>query len=409
MAQDETDWRSRYRQILGEKVELEEQLQAEITSLRRSLGKIGVATEGLVADIDADLRRLRQAIADEKSSVELQALIESIAATMVQVDERRGQQGLERGRFLAALTGQLERLKLDLPATIRSALRKTAKAVEQHPQQDPAAFERLVPQLMAIIEYQNTGKLASPSDNPSLLTRLFGSKTEVVEVAVAEAVPLDLSLLIEPMQRLMASLTQDSPQQTQLSKLSQRLAQVGSLEELADLLQQLSELLVELNSQEQLQFEQFLQQLTSRLDLIQGFLADSGQSFEQGNQLDQQVRSQVQGLQKSVREATTLPALQQAVQQRLDTILANLDQFQEKQRDLQRSSELKIARLKTQLQETEKESSLLRDNLVKQRLQAMTDSLTQLPNRFAYQVRLRHEYLRWHRHGAPAEFGDHGH
>lgn len=399
MTQDQIDWRSKYRQILGEKAELEEQFQLEVASLRRSLGKLGVATEGLVADIDADLGRLRQAIADDKPSIELQSLIESIASSMVRVDERRGQQGLERGRLLSALLAQLERLKLELPPKLKSSWRHTSKRLAAETQPDPSAFEQLVPQLMAIIEHQ-TGSVPAAESN-GLFARLFSSKAESDPVASASPELPDLSAMGAAMRDLLTTLLQDDDHRLRLTELRQQIDSAESLEQLADLMQQLSALLVEINDQEQQQFESFLQQLTSRLDRIQGFFTEPDPVLDQAGQLEQQVRSEVAGLQQSVREATTLPQLQTAVQQRLDNILLNLDQFQQRQQQSRQQTEGRIARLKAQLLETEQESGKLRDQLIKQRLQAMTDSLTQLPNRFAYQVRLRHEYLRWHRHQAP--------
>lgn len=393
------DWRSKYRQILGEKAELEEQLQAEIISLRRSLGKLGVATEGLVADIDADLSRLRQAIADDRPSIELQSLVDSIAFQMVRVDERRGQQGLERGRLLSALVEQINQLPLELPSRHKAAWRKLSRQLLASNQPEINAFEQLVPQLLSIIEHQINR--VEPPAQTGLIARLFGSKADEIQTEAEIEPELDLSTLVTAMQHLLATLLQDAEHQQSLSQLKQQIEQATCVEDMAELLQQLSAFLIEINVQEQQQFEQFLQQLSSRLELLQGFFADAEPVSEPSEQLEQQMRTEVAGLQQSVLDATSLPQLQSAVQQRLDNILSSLDQFHQKQQQWQQQSSQRIARLKSQLLETELESSKLREQLMKQRVQAMTDSLTQLPNRFAYQIRLRHEYLRWHRHQAP--------
>ncbi|HAQ25890.1 MAG TPA: GGDEF domain-containing protein, partial [Pseudomonas sp.] len=123
------------------------------------------------------------------------------------------------------------------------------------------------------------------------------------------------------------------------------------------------------------------------------------QSQEAARVLDDELRQHVGGLRHSVLEANDLASLKQAVRTRLDGLLATADAYQ--QRHSQHESQLgeRLQQLVGRVTSLEQAASGLRQRLEEQRQLALVDTLTELPNRAAWDERLEVEVARWQRYG----------
>ncbi|MFO8005668.1 diguanylate cyclase [Thioalkalivibrio sp.] len=156
---------------------------------------------------------------------------------------------------------------------------------------------------------------------------------------------------------------------------------------------------------EKSEIEAFLKQMAERLGEIDSGIRESlvnqRESYEQGKELDESVNIQVQKIEESVTQAQDLTLLKAALRERVDVIRAHMQQYRRNEEGRIARAEGEVAQLNERLQNVQRESDLLRQRLRDQRELAMVDTLTGIPNRFAYNERLKIEFARWRRYQSP--------
>ncbi|MHB0842675.1 diguanylate cyclase [Stutzerimonas nitrititolerans] len=189
----------------------------------------------------------------------------------------------------------------------------------------------------------------------------------------------------------------------QAAALRERVERGLNWYELVPVLDDLAVLMRAATSESQREFENYLQSLNERLSTMQDNLSAAhegvAQSQEAARVLDDELRQHVGGLRHSVLEANDLASLKQAVRTRLDGLLATADAYQ--QRHSQHESQLgeRLQQLVGRVTSLEQAASGLRQRLEEQRQLALVDTLTELPNRAAWDERLEVEVARWQRYG----------
>lgn len=156
---------------------------------------------------------------------------------------------------------------------------------------------------------------------------------------------------------------------------------------------------------EKQEIEAFLAQLTDRLQDIDSYVRGSetarSASYQSGRELGDAVQEQVRGIEDSVRDAQSLDTLKQAVQQRIDAIISHVDQHRRGEEARHQAVEAQVHALTERLRDMEAESAQLRERIAAEHRQALTDALTGIPNRLAYQERIAQEVARWKRFATP--------
>jgi len=171
---------------------------------------------------------------------------------------------------------------------------------------------------------------------------------------------------------------------------------------LPELLLETMELVASTKKVAQLEFEGFLVTLHDRLQDIQDFLqvAREGEEKAQLNQtkLDQEVRMGLKEIKASVDDALDIGILKDDITSMVNQIVDVIDTFHVDERNRRDEVYDRIEMLGAKMVEMEAEATELRNNLEAQRLQAMRDPLTELPNRQAYDEQVEKEFSRWKRH-----------
>lgn len=176
----------------------------------------------------------------------------------------------------------------------------------------------------------------------------------------------------------------------------------GSMEEA---LQQTARLLAALNEhlqKERLEIENFLAQLTDRLQALESQTRDVGQLVQsRDTNWNQNLSAEVSSLRLQTLQETDLKALKAVVSERLDIITIQLKSFREAEVKRVEEAENKIAALTLRMREMEQESADLQQRLRLANQLALYDSVTALPNRKAVDEHLQQEIGRWKRFGSP--------
>ena len=186
-----------------------------------------------------------------------------------------------------------------------------------------------------------------------------------------------------------------------LEDRSARLDVEQTLSDLADLIQNLRERAQE----DKKEIEDFLQQLTDRLQDIDAYVSGSEaarvEAYENGRHLGDRVQEQVKGIETSVRDAENLDQLKDMVQSRLDTIIRHVEEHRAIEERRHREAEERLREMQDRLAAMEEQTGELKERVRKERDQALTDTLTGIPNRLAWEERVKQEYARWKRFGTP--------
>lgn len=183
------------------------------------------------------------------------------------------------------------------------------------------------------------------------------------------------------------------------SRIRSRVARGLNWYEFVAVLEDIATVITTTLEQERSEFQRFLNELNASLGQVQEYVQFSreqeGVARESEKALDAAVRTQISGIAESVQVAENIGELKTAVQGQLSTILSSMDQFKEMKRRQQDQSSEHSRQLEERLLAMEAESRELRLHLAQQEQLASRDALTELPNRAAYDRRVRQEVDVW--------------
>jgi diguanylate cyclase len=448
-------WKSKYLESLENLERLESRWENRLDLVRRGLVRSSLAAEGNDAAVDACLVELRDILRRDDSDADLAKLIPRLERTVLDSEQRRELRTRQVADAFAELCRLL--LTLELSRDMRKALKgfaKRAQAVADQPGELPALlgeFSRLQQQALSQLHPEQPAR-------PGFLQRLLGGRGEAAEdgpaplpaqpvepipppireeaAELAEPVspPLDhpplpatevsavlpdpayaLPPVPEPgysaiaphleatLLRLLDDLALPDSHKPQAEHLRQRIQ--GSLNwyELVPVLDDLSVLVLALNHSGQSEFQLYLRRLNERLAAFQSGLQDVHEQRQDGQTQERAfgevLRGQVNDLQSEVQDATDLDSLKLSLDSRLEGLLASLAEQQTQRETREQEASDQLSALTERVAGMEREAKQYRGHLEEQRLKALCDPLTGLPNRAAWSERLDLEVARWQRHG----------
>jgi diguanylate cyclase len=164
----------------------------------------------------------------------------------------------------------------------------------------------------------------------------------------------------------------------------------------ADELAELLGVQLALHRHEKAEAQRMLIQVTSRLDEMSAYLRsaadDRRQAEDSGRTLDSRLRNEMQALDERSRSAQVLEELQQQVQARLEQLGNHLQAYRTQERSRWQEQQRRSDQLLRRIDELESTTSALRTSAERGRQLAMTDALTGIPNRLAYDERMQTEF-----------------
>lgn len=231
--------------------------------------------------------------------------------------------------------------------------------------------------------------------------------TGVAEYALPAAPEPGYSAIAEHVETTLLGLLDELPvperHQPQADSLRERISAGLNWYELVAVLDEFAVLMLAVADLGQREFEGYLKQLNERLATFQSSLQDAHEGYADSmtaaRELDSELRQQVGGLHSSVQQATDLNSLKEVVEHRLDGLLSTMDQYQRQRGELEHALSGRLQTLVERVASMEQEAKGFREHIEEQRQKALTDPLTGLPNRAAWDERLELEMARWQRYG----------
>jgi len=482
-------WKQKYYDQLDrlEKKQTDwEQLEG---TLKKTIGRLGLAAEGQHATLDRHINELRNIIKTTINRQNLESVVDDISRTLAKLEDKQTDDNRQSIHSLELL---IKKLKLPKVAEKSQAklLKKFAKS------DDNQRDDLLNDSLKFLISLIATD--TSITEKPGLMDRLFASKN-TAESSDTSTVKTDsenrsadnknedqLLLYKNCLLDLLAKLdnpdspdgkisaltisTRDARQKDELDKLSDQLSQIlrdqtsyippvnkisdqiesshpdpalqpsiqellirlleqltipADLQDAADkmkhrleqesqpsnwksLLKDVAQLINSIRNRmqkEKQEFENFLQQVTDRLKVMDHFLQNESsnllQAQNQGREFDKQVGFNVDDIRQDIDQATELSSLKINVNLKLDTISEHIQLYRESENTRFLISQNEVDAMQLKMQTLENEAEQLKKLVVEKNKQAMFDALTEIPNRLSYEKKAAEEIARWKRFSNP--------
>ena len=352
MAQSAEKWKQKYYDSLAELEQKEKAWQQTDSTLRRCISRLTLIGDGSAEALDRKLEDLRNQVRGEKDVDRLLHKIDIITMLAEQKDDK---------------------------SSNTEGNNTTTSAAESAVRTRPGLLDRLFSKEQA----------TDTEEKPNTQLQPEKERLEVQAVLIQLLERVVLPIDIQPrVDALRGKLTGEFKESDLLPMLDELIALIRMAGEKAET--------------ERQQVEQFLVQITGRLqelDQTLGNLHEQGQLMVNGSQsLESGVQVKVSEMQDSVASATNIDDLKVAIDEHLALLEARLKEHRGQVQQQERLFEESINGLKSRLQMMEQETAGLQKLVDEARVEALTDTLTGLNNRHAFDLRMAQEYARWMRY-----------
>ncbi len=352
MAQSAEEWKQKFYDSLAELEQREKSWQQTDSTLRRCISRLTLIGDGSAEALNRRLEDLRNQVRSEKDVDRLLGIIDTITRLAEQKDDK---------------SSNAEESNTITPPT-ESAVRTR-----------PGLLGRL------FSKEQNTDTEDKPRTQFQPEKELLEVEAVLLQLLERVVLPVDIQPRVDTLKE---KLTGGFKESDLLPVLDELIALMGMAGEKAET--------------ERQKVEQFLVQITGRLqelDQTLGNLDEQGQLMLKGSQsLESGVQVKVSEMQDSVASATNIDDLKVSIDEHLALLEARLKEHQGQVQQQERLFEESITDLKSRLQMMERETTGLQKLVNEARAEALTDALTGLNNRHAYDLRIAQEYARWKRY-----------
>jgi diguanylate cyclase len=205
--------------------------------------------------------------------------------------------------------------------------------------------------------------------------------------------------------QVLEQVTLEPEAEAKAKELQQTLLSSIDWDTLRTSLESVSELLIQAITRNQRELEAFLTRLNARLETLREHFSHQSECNSSRKDdtalLDREIREEIDLVSEDIRVSADLDTLKYAVGQRLDQIASALGRFKDKETERESWMAEQLESMQQKMAAMEASSEQMQEQIRRERARAMTDLLTQLPNREAWQERLHFEYSRWQRYGHP--------
>ncbi|MFT5452451.1 MAG: diguanylate cyclase [Enterobacterales bacterium] len=220
-----------------------------------------------------------------------------------------------------------------------------------------------------------------------------------------KAAKIKLNDIARPLLELFSQIDLSTSQNEALKDMTDRSNAMHELDELCLFIDDICQLILSYVSSSAGRFESFLTQLKQRLNTVNSCINENNETSlaisDCSKIFSECVSTEIKNIQVSLADPSDLAGLEKTLSSSLETIVDGICSFDDERKSLEQDSAKRIKLLQDELTKTQTEAEHLKENLQQQQDRALTDPLTQLPNRHAYNERLNLEYNRWRRYNKP--------
>jgi diguanylate cyclase len=425
---DAAHWRDKYLDLLDEQESEQKNFTLRLDVLEKALLRVSLAAEGYDDDLDRHLTSLRDSLRDHDSA-DTETLFKPLEAQLILSDEQRSL-AIERSQSaLQTMLVALRRSSSDKDQ--RELLKEKAKAVtgecgkiisiagflEQLAQLQQQVLDSVAGEAAEfdevidgdIIDTDNTLALNYSAVDVSNATVSARAGGQVFNQQGAESSD-NFAHVSEKLFPILNDLLNyvDPPADCVVQKaiaVRQRLESgldwkdlVPTLEDIRDLIIQAYLAADDEHKTYLLQVDDTLKQILSALGLV---MDDFQGQQEAEKKFNRTITDNMDSLSLVSKSTSDVDELKGHVDSHLLALQNAINNKQLETDKITTPLSEQLAQLSKQIQAIESEANTAKRDLEEQRQKAITDSLTQLPNREAYVERAFHEFTRWQRYKHP--------
>lgn len=348
MASDQS-WKEKYLQEIEAADDRNKQWKAERNTLERMLVRTCLASEGQTPELDRLLTRVRKDLRKKKVDVEAwRELQEQIDRQVALLDEQFPAKGAAQPR-------------------------------EDTPEQ---------------------------SEQPAVAGRVPGDEQDLKDNAQRLRIARRVGQLLGQM---LNQVSLEPSAEARARGLQRALLSSDNWDELREGLNHVAELVIAAVTRSQREFEAFLKRLDERLEVLREHFASQSQA-QSGRRaatdtLDREIREELVRVGQHLEASGDLQQLKQSVSLHLESIGQAVGRFRRDETEREKALSEQLDAMQEKIAAMEAHSEQMQEQVHQERQRAMTDLLTQLPNREAWQERLSFEFNRWQRYRNPLTVG----
>jgi diguanylate cyclase len=396
----EARWKSRYLDVL----DAHERLQGDAT---RRVGELGA----LIARVsrafpDAEGKLLSRRLGTLGDALKRRALeprlshdVDAIQAQVLDVIEARER---EREALMSALREAADCLQgRGAGADFERRLRRFRKSLTSRDAQPPSRLVSTLCEMQAATLAQPAVAPASPRVPAPAAA---APEPDVIAVAGTRA-PIDWEAMRTVLRSLLAQVELPAQFRDRIGGIDKRLDSALDEARLLQILVDVRDLFDAAIAAMHGEFRGFLDTVDRRLDSLLGAIgqarADGDATRELERGMAHSMRASLAQMRSDAAGATELAQLQHSIHGHLECLVRSVHEFGRTGESLSQSRDARLEAMATRLQAMEAESREARGQLAAQRRLALTDPLTGLANRLAFDERVAEELVRARRDGVP--------
>jgi diguanylate cyclase len=460
VAQEDTRWRDKYRHSLSQQEQLEKTLTAQQALLHRTVVALCSAAEGQDSEVDKRLSAIRSSLKSNDVGG-FDRMIKSLEKVIIDADKKRHRQWEDVHKHFLSIANQLQ--KLSSSSNTKSAVKDYKKRIPKG-ELLPSTLKRLLEEFSHIQSQVKIGAENNDSKS-GLMSRLFNKEknsddTKNRDNEKWEEVEESTNVIAQntqdnntPAEEIEGEIIHNSDEhetryrertipeaihqrpshEPAFSKISDRVTIIltelldhfPSVEcveqkalkvrqninrglnwyELAPTLEDIRDFVIQSSIGADDNYRLYLNNVYQELSHITHSLGLAIQEEEQqrlaSDKLHNSVDDGIQTINQALSEHNDIDRLKTAVEAQVHNIQSALkDSLPSKNND-QESLSNQLTSLVERVQKMEKQDADIREQLEQEKIRAVTDKLTGLPNREAYSERVHDEMLRWQRYQHP--------
>jgi diguanylate cyclase len=460
VTQQDTRWRDKYRHSLTQQEQLEKTLAAQQALLHRTVVALCGAAEGQDAEVDKRLSAIRGSLKNNDVGG-FERMIKSLDKVTLEADKKRNKQWGGVQKHFLLIANQLQQLSSSsdtksavkaykkriptgelLPATIKRLLEEFGHLQNQISTGKNDTKNGLISRLFnkekntsttneaeatpwEEVEELNTSTADAQQDNanePSIkeiegeiLHDSSQHETRYRERTVPEAIHQrpahepELSQVSDRVTIILTELLDHFPSvecvEQKALKVRQNITRGLSWYELAPTLEDIRDFVIQSSIGADDNYRIYLNNVYQELNLITHGLGLAIQEEEEqrlvADRLHNCVDDGMRTINQALSEHNDIDRLKTAVEAQVHNIQSALKNSLPEKDDNQASLSSQLTSLVERVQRMEKQDADIREQLEQEKIRAVTDKLTGLPNREAYSERVHDEMLRWQRYQHP--------
>ncbi len=424
-----TDWKSRYQDVLKDLETREQQWVQCEALLRTAISRLSIAGRGLDSGLDQQLRSIQE-LSRDKHDEKLAAALPKLAEIVASLDSPKKDGKSRRSDPVMLMLELLQNIHFN--ATQRGQLKEICSELlisvaNGHDRDSVSAY---IQKLSALINENfggnNTRGTASSSILP--LLQLLDLDESTLEKARAltgdsgEVREQDLNALASLINSQISSNSNGAQSDQMMTTLLEKLALIQGADSatreiqtrvhegvedeqwtdtLNDIVNSISSSLKNLE-QEKRELENFVVKVTEQLgDVTQAInedQKDQESNYEDAKSLQSFVQEGIELIQKNSQSSNDLQELKSEISKNIDDIGGGVDDFAERFDERHEATAERNLKLTEQLSQMEQETQELQVMLQENRTKLLYDALTGVYSRMAYDERIQQELARWSRY-----------